>query len=170
MEGSKFLTCPASLRYQFSDGFGMKVSDQCCLRLKKEPAKKWAKENNRPITITGMRREEGGQRRSLGCVITDKRGKVAKFHPLAPVSEGWEDWIVKEHGIGLCELYGEPYNFERTGCKGCPFSRNLADQLTIMERYLPAERKQCEIIWKPVYDEYRRIGYRLEENEQLRLF
>lgn len=28
------------------------------------------------------------------------------------------------------------------------------------------ERKQCEIIWKPVYDEYRRLGYRLKKNEK----
>ena len=39
-----------------------------------------------------------------------------------------------------------------------------------MELYLPAERKQCEIIWKPIYDEYRRIGYRLKQDEQLKLF
>ena len=39
-----------------------------------------------------------------------------------------------------------------------------------MELYLPAERKQCEIIWKPIYDEYRRIGYRLNQDEQLKLF
>lgn len=32
----------------------------------------------------------------------------------------------------------------------------------ILSVYLPAERKQCEYIWKPVYTEYRRIGYRLE--------
>ena len=26
---------------------------------------------------------------------------------------------------------------------------------------LPNERIRAEVIWKPVYDEYRRIGYRL---------
>lgn len=39
-----------------------------------------------------------------------------------------------------------------------------------MEKYLPNERKQCEIIWKPIYEEYRRIGYRLEKYEQIKLF
>jgi hypothetical protein len=34
-----------------------------------------------------------------------------------------------------------------------------------MEKYFPSERKQCEVIWKPVYDEYRRIGYRLRKKE-----
>lgn len=30
-----------------------------------------------------------------------------------------------------------------------------------VEKHLPAEKKASEILWKPVYDEYRRIGYRL---------
>jgi hypothetical protein len=39
-----------------------------------------------------------------------------------------------------------------------------------MARLMPEEEKQCEIIWKPVYDEYRRIGYRLKKDIQLKLF
>lgn len=39
-----------------------------------------------------------------------------------------------------------------------------------MDKYFPAERKQCEYIWKPIYEEYRRIGYRnmrpLDEGRQ----
>ena len=35
----------------------------------------------------------------------------------------------------------------------------------ILEEYFPNERKQCENIWKHVYDEYRRIGYRLKPIE-----
>ena len=33
-----------------------------------------------------------------------------------------------------------------------------------MKRLLPAEEKACEMLWKPVYEEYRRIGYRLRKN------
>ena len=35
-----------------------------------------------------------------------------------------------------------------------------------MEKLLPSEYKQCNILWKPVYDEYRRINYRLKEEEK----
>ena len=55
----------------------------------------------------------------------------------------------------------------RTGCKGCPYSLNLQNDLDMMAQLLPNERKQCEIIWKPVYDEYRRIGYRLNKNKNI---
>lgn len=48
------------------------------------------------------------------------------------------------------------------------FNIHLQKELDVLEKYFPTERKQCEIIWKPVYDEYRRIGYRLKDNEDLR--
>lgn len=81
-----------------------------------------------------------------------------------------ENWYIKERNIKLCDLYYPPYNFTRTGCAGCPYSLSLKDDLKTMSTYLPNERKKCEYIWKPVYEEYRRIGYRLEKVEQLKLF
>lgn len=170
-EGHKMIVCPPALRYQFTDNFNLKVSDQCCLRLKKEPFKRYQKESGKTITITGMRKAEGGQRKSMkGCILTDDKGNLKKFHPLAVVDDEWENWFVKENEIELCELYYPPFNFKRTGCKGCPFSLDLQEQLAIMELYLPAERKQCEIIWEKVYAEYRKLGYRLNKSEQGKLF
>ena len=165
---SQFL-CPHMLRYQFSDHFELKVSPYCCHKLKKEPAKKWAKMNKRKIVITGMMIAEGGQRKNINCIVTEK-GKIVKFHPLAKVNKEWELWYINQQNIKLCKLYYEPFNFDRTGCKGCPFALTLQEQLETMEKYLPAERKQCEYIWKPVYEEYRRLGYRLKKDEQLKLF
>lgn len=163
-------TCPSILKYQFTDDCSLKISHLCCDRLKKAPAHNWMKENNKTITITGMRGEEGGARAQQGCIITDKNGKLYKFHPLIKVDEQWVDWFIDSNKIKLCKLYYEPYNFKRTGCKGCPFALTLQEQLETMEKYLPAERKQCEYIWKPVYEEYRRLGYRLKKDEQLKLF
>lgn len=95
---------------------------------------------------------------------------MVRFHPLLKVDENWENWFIQKYNIKLCKLYYEPYNFKRTGCKGCPYSLDLQEQLETMEKHLPNERKQCEYIWKPIYDEYRRIGYRLDKEEQLKLF
>ena len=162
--------CPPKLRYQFTPEFDIKISNKCCYKLKKEPAEKWAKENNKTITITGMRKAEGGLRGTLqGCaVFTDDKCKVLKkFHPLFPVEDWWIDEFIKLNGIELCELYYPPYNFKRTGCKGCSYAIDLQEQLDIMSLYLPAERKQCEAIWKPIYEEYRRIGYRLNNTPTL---
>lgn len=100
----------------------------------------------------------------------DSNNVIKRFKPLNPVSDDWMEWYIESRKIKLCRLYYEPFNFKRTGCKGCPFALDLQDQLEVMARLLPAERKQCEIIWKPIYDEYRRIGYRLNKEEQIRLF
>lgn len=169
-DGGEF-GCPKTLKYQFTDEFKLKVGDRCCANMKKKPVRKWEQQNGRYLSITGMRHDEGGQRANIkGCILTDKNGKAKKFHPLLVVSDEWEDWFVKENHIQLCKLYYPPFNFKRTGCKGCPLSINLQDQLTTMAIYLPKEREQCELIWKPVYEEYRRIHYRLDEFEQMKLF
>ena len=162
--------CPSILKYQFTDDSKIKISHLCCLKLKKEPVHKWAKDNKKPICITGIRSGEGGERSNIkGCAIF-QNGKLKKYHPLLPTTDNWENWYIDQYNIKLCNLYYEPYNFKRTGCKGCPFALTLQEQLETMEKYLPAERKQCEYIWKPVYEEYRRLGYRLKKDEQLRLF
>ena len=165
--GGRF-TCPDVLKYQFAEDFALKVSEKCCDKLKKEPVHKWEKENGRKITITGMRKDEGGKRSVISC-ITTRGDQIVKFHPLAVISDAWENWLIERDKIQLCDLYYEPYNFQRTGCKGCPYSLQLQNDLETMEKYMPAERKQCEWIWKPVYEEYRRLGYRLKKTEQIKL-
>jgi len=154
--------CPKILKYQFTDDFNIKLSDKCCFRLKEEPLHKWQKENNKPYGIVGIMREEEGRRASAQCLAF--RGKKLKnFQPLAPITKDWEEWFIKTYNIKICDIYKPPYNFTRTGCKGCPFAIDLQHNLEVMEKYFPNERKQCEEIWKPVYNEYRRIGYRLKE-------
>ena len=170
-EKRKNYGCPTSLKYQFTKEFNLKISNLCCYKLKKEPIKNWQKQNNRLITLTGMRKDEKGTRANIqGCIITDKANKIIKFHPLLVVNDDFENWFIEKNNIKLCKLYYEPFNFKRTGCKGCPFALDLQEQLTIMNTYLPNERKQCEMIWEPVYKEYRRLGYRLSEKEQCKLF
>ena len=162
-------SCPKSLEYQFTQEFvdGLKISDKCCLRLKEDPLTRWQRENNKPIKIIGLMRAEGGRRKSALCTVFNKKGDLTAFQPLAPVSLEWESWFIDKYNIELCELYYPPYNFDRTGFKGCPFNMELQYALETLSKYLPEERQQCEYIWKPVYDEYRRIGYRLKKEEQL---
>lgn len=160
----KDFLCPERLKYNFTQAFTLKVSDKCCKKLKKEPAHKWALEHNKPITITGIRQGEGGLRTSMqGCaVFYDSDCKaLKKFHPLFPCDDNFVNEFIRQNNIELCKLYYAPYNFKRTGCVCCPFSMDLQRQLDLLATYLPAERKKAELIWRKVYAEYRRIGYRL---------
>lgn len=169
-EKSKY-KCPKCLAYQFTEENKLKISEKCCKLFKKDMFKKYEKESGRRIPITGIRMSEGGSRENHhNCVIYDKRKNVMVFNPLNPVDDDWMDWYIIKKDIELCRLYYPPYNFKRTGCKGCPFTLDLQKQLNIMRLYMPAEYKQCEYLWKPVYDDYRRLGYRLRKNEQVKLF
>ena len=159
---AKTFCCPEKLKPCFTSDFTLKVSDKCCKELKKKISEKWSKENNKPIVITGMTRVEGGVRKSAtSCAVFDE-GKLHKFHPLFPVSKDFVDKAIYIYQIALCKLYYPPYNFERTGCKGCPFNMKLREQLEVMKKLLPEEYKQCELLWGKVYKEYKRLGYRLD--------
>lgn len=157
-------TCPQKLMYQFDDSFTLRVSDKCCFNLKEEPLKAWANKNNKIHAIIGVMQDEGGRRTRSGCFTV--RGKKITFKPLSIATKAWENWVIDTYNIRICDIYKPPYNFERTGCKGCPFAINIQYELDTLEKYFPAERKQCEMIWKPVYDEYRRIGYRLRKEDK----
>lgn len=158
--------CPQSLRQMFQEEHN--ISDKCCLEMKEKPLDNWSKENNKPHRILGLMQEEGGRREHTKCLAF--KGNKLSFHPLAKVTKEWEEWFIKEYNVKLCKLYHEPYNFERTGCKGCPFNPNLQEALETMGRYFPNERKQCEYLWQPIYEQYRRLGYRLTNDEQMKLF
>lgn len=156
--------CPKMLRYQFTPEFDLKVSDLCCDELKKKPLAEWNAEHHKRHSIIGLMAEEGGRRAGAKCLVFNRRKtNLDAFQPLAIMTKEWEDWFIEKYDIKLPILYYPPYSFDRTGCKGCPFCIYLQYELDILEKYFPAERKQCEIIWKPVYDEYRRLGYRLKE-------
>lgn len=161
----KTFLCPNKLKYQFNKDFLLKISDKCCLKMKKEVLEDFAKENNRPIAITGVRQGEGGLRKSMKGCTTFTNSKLHKFHPLFPMEENWINWFIQENKIELCKLYYPPFNFKRTGCKGCPFNTELEKQLYLIKFILPEEYKQCNLLWKRVYDEYRKIEYRLKKQD-----
>lgn len=154
-------SCPNKLRYQFTNDFNIKVSDKCCAMLKEKPLIKWQKEHKRKISIIGLMRAEEGRRKDTVCLLI-RHGYVKSFHPLAPITKEWEEWYINEHNVKICDIYKPPYNFIRTGCKGCPFAQNIQEELDTLEKFFPSEKKQCEYIWKPIYEEYRRINYRLK--------
>lgn len=158
-------SCPKVLQDMFNKPLPFKISEKCCYKFKKEPFALYEKESGRHIGLTGMRRAEKGLREQLKCLVFDG-DKLHRFHPLAPVEDDFIEWVVKEYNIRLCVLYYAPYGFKRTGCVGCPYARDLQEELDLLEKLLPNEKVKCEYLWKPVYTEYRRRGYRLRKEEE----
>lgn len=155
--------CPKVLKYQFTPaGLSFKVSDKCCYNMKERPLEMAKRSLGKKFHVIGIMREEGGRRENAEC-LAFRKDKLRAFQPLAPLTKDWENWFIEEYKVKLCDIYYPPYSFERTGCKGCPFALHLQEELDTLEMYFPGERAQCELIWKPVYEEYRRLKYRLKE-------
>ena len=127
----------------------------------------YAKAHNRPIAFIGLLGDEKGGRSNAKCMVDMTYGK--HFQPLTAVDHEWEEYFIRTQNIRLCKLYYPPYNFERTGCKGCPYNPHLQQTLDTLGQFpeLQNERRQCELIWAPVYEEYRRIGFRLKRKGQI---
>ena len=157
--------CPKKLLYQFSPDFDLKIHNLCCKRLKKDPFRKYEKETGRMLRVLGLRNAEGGVRSfhfngAGSCVFRDKEGNIYSFAPLAPVSDKFINWYIQKRGIKLAALYYKPFDFERTGCKFCPYSTKVGKELLVAKDLMPAEYKQAWHIWRPVFEEYQRIQYR----------
>ena len=164
---NKSFCVPEILEYQRDSNLPFPVSERCCNFLKKAPSKVWAIEHHRPVVITGVRRAEGGHRNHIKGCLAFEHGKVAHFMPLLPLDDDFMKTFIDRYNVWLSDIYLPPYNFTRTGCKGCPFARDLHANLETLQRYFPGERKQCELIFGKVYDEYRRIGYRLKSDKEV---
>ncbi|WP_071177684.1 phosphoadenosine phosphosulfate reductase domain-containing protein [Butyrivibrio hungatei] len=160
-------SCPKILKYQFTEEFSnrLRVSDLCCVNLKEKPLENWGIANNRPISIDGIMRDEGGRREKAACLVFRNK-KLKKFQPMSVVTKKWEEWFIKEYQIDICPIYLPPYNRPRTGCKGCPNTLELQEELDFLKEHSPAEYRQCLLLWGPVYDEYKRIGFRLKKEEK----
>lgn len=162
-ESRKRYGCPGILRYQFSPDFDMKISARCCVEMKEKPLKDWQKKNNIPYMVTGIRRGEGGQRNSATCLaFNDKnKTKLKQFHPLAPIESWWVDEVIKRYDIEICKIYLSPYDWDRTGCRLCPFSPTIQKEMDKAHEFFPNEEHAAEIIFRESYLEYLKIGYRL---------
>lgn len=155
--------CPKMLHYQFTPEFKIKLSDKCCYKMKKEVARKYEKESGRSICITGIRMAEGGYRNyQTACTIFEDEN-LKMFHPLKPCTDDFINYVFQLTNFPMCSLYKEPFNFKRTGCRGCPFNIELAEELETLLKISPKQAKAAYKIWKPVYDEYARINYRISK-------
>lgn len=161
---SQWKLCPKVLRYQFTPEFTMRLSNKCCDRLKKDPMKQWQRERERPYSINGITRDEKGVRESAQCLAMHNN-KLVSFQPLVVVTKDWEHWFIDNYNIDLPDVYYPPYDLPRTGCVGCPFNIKVADKLRMLKEFFPTDYKVACAVWRPVYDEYARIGYRGFKND-----
>lgn len=91
-----------------------RISPNCCKYLKKEPFKKYEKQNN-VKAILGVKGQESILRKGkyTSCFTKDK-----KFTPLWDLTDELEKQIYEKYNIEVPDIYKY---ITRTGCMGCPY-------------------------------------------------
>lgn len=130
---------------------GIRVSAYCCDISKKKPMKQYQKQHEIDMIVTGERQAEGGQRALIHKSCFEEQNKIDKYMPLWWWSDEVKiDFKEKEH-IKYSDCY-EVYGMKRTGCCGCPFNLNIADDLQAMYEHEPRLFRACMKVFGQSYE------------------
>lgn len=114
-----------------------KISAKCCDYAKKKVAVNYQKSISADLTITGVRKAEGGVR-SVGykdCMSRVDTG-ISHFRPIFWLKDEDKARYNASCHIKNSDCYSV-YGLKRTGCAGCPFGRNFKQELEIIREYEP---------------------------------
>lgn len=124
-----------------------KIASKCCYYLKKQPFYQYYKNNNILGYFSGIRVFEGGVRamQYKTCTATKQIGNVKLWHKM-PIFD-WTDTNVNEFieifDIKVSDVY-KVYGLERSGCIGCPFSKQLEKNLKALYMYEPRKYRAIQ--------------------------
>ena len=145
------------------------ISNKCCYYAKKLVAHKYKESNDIQLSITGVRKSEGGARSSAykNC-FTHRQddGQADEFRIIFWYTNDDKEAYENQFNITHSKCYTE-YGLKRTGCAGCPFGRNLEQELEVIEKYEPKLYKAVNKIFGDSYEytrNYREFAKHMEEN------
>lgn len=124
----------------------------CCKYAKKDVAKNYKKQNDIQLSITGVRRAEGGIRSAAykNCwSVNDK--SCDEYRPLFWYSNEDKKAYENFFGIEHSRCYTE-YGMTRTGCAGCPYSQSLEQEVNIIDEYEPKLSKAVRKVFADSYE------------------
>ena len=136
---------------RYLDDNDINVSAMCCDISKKKPLKEFKKEHCVDLNVTGERKAEGGQRAIIhkSCFEEGKEGD--KFMPLFWWSDAVKAKFKQVEKIRYSDCY-EVWGMKRTGCVGCPFGKDTAEELRLMHEYEPQLYKACMNVFGQAYE------------------
>ncbi len=148
---------PAALRVRAA---GIKVTDQCCDRLKKEPMAEWDKANGIGGHLTGIRCEEAQARRLMfiqrGSMYNSTLHGQWLAHPLTH----WREMDLRKFCQERKLIIERPTDGEglpsRSGCTTCAFGAHLA-KADGKENALQRLKRDNPKMWETAMDDW---GYR----------
>ena len=133
-----------------------KISNQCCNFAKKNLSKRFNEENEIDLNVVGVRRSEGGVRatRYKSCFSLNDDAQD-EYRPLLYFTDNDKAEYKEHFNVKYSDCY-EVWGMKRTGCAGCPYGRQLDNELDLIEKYEPKLHKAVNNIFKNTYDYTRR--------------
>jgi len=129
-----------------------RISNSCCKYAKKEVAKKVIKSLKADLNIIGVRKYEGGARATAYKNCFSSNSDTADQYRLI-------FWYKNEDKSDYESLFDvvhskcyTEYGLQRTGCAGCPYGRNMEEELRVLEEYEPNLYKAVNIIFGDTYE------------------
>lgn len=130
-----------------------RISSKCCHYAKKEVSKKYAVENNIQLMILGIRKAEGGIRGTAykSCFLKDKVNPFDKYMPIFWYKNEDKSTYERLYTIVHSDCY-KRYGLQRTGCIGCPFNKNVIEEMEIIKNYEPKLVIGANNVFKDSYE------------------
>lgn len=128
------------------------ISSKCCHYAKKMTSQQFAKQNGTDLSVTGVRKSEGGIRATAydGCFSAKDYTGIATYRPLFwypnDAKKQYEDVFQIEHS--RCYT---AYGMKRTGCVGCPYNPKILEELAVISHFEPKLYRAVQSIF---YDSY----------------
>lgn len=141
------------------------ISQKCCTYAKKKRATLFIKEKSADLSITGIRKSEGGVRSNSYKTCFTPGDSCDNFRPIFWISNKAKSQYVKTYGVTHSRCYSI-YGLTRTGCVGCPFGSRFEDELKVIETYEPQLYKAVNKVFGKSYDYTRRYREYAERRER----
>jgi 3'-phosphoadenosine 5'-phosphosulfate sulfotransferase (PAPS reductase)/FAD synthetase len=128
-----------------------RISAKCCDYAKKRLSMRVERERETDVTLIGVRADEGGVRAShMRCFDKGSHG-VDTYRPLFWLTTQQRDAYCARFGVTHSDCY-RLWGMRRTGCVGCPFGRDVATEIRMVERHEPNVAKAARRIFADSYE------------------
>lgn len=147
-----------------------RISNKCCEYAKKAVARKAKETGDFDLSITGIRKAEGGARASAykTCYTeSDLTHYVAEYRPIFWFKNETKKAYEQHYHIKHSACY-EVWGLPRTGCSGCPFALDFESELEAVKQHEPKMYKAMVNVFGKSYEYTRKYRefQRVKRNEQ----
>lgn len=151
--------------YMLANPPDFKISAKCCHYAKKEPAKKYRKQNACDMEMTGVRKAEGGTRATgIHTCFSQSPDGTDAYRPLFWFSDDDKEEYTQRYDVSRSDCY-TVWGLPRTGCACCPFAKDFEKELELVKTYEPNFYKAANNIFGKAY-EYTRNFEKFREEKR----